>query len=1065
VAIKCPKCHSENADTALYCSNCATSLTAPGEPGVSVTRTIETTTNELTRGTTFAGRYEIIEELGTGGMGRVYRAHDTKLNEEVALKLIKPEIAAERRVVERFRNELKTARKISHRNVCRMYDFHEEGKTLYLTMEYVRGEDLKSLIHRMKALTVGAAVSVARQVAEGLAEAHKLGIIHRDLKPGNIMIDKDGQAKIMDFGIARSLAGGGTTAEGAIIGTPEYMSPEQVEGKEADQRTDIYALGIILFEMVTGRLPFEGQTPFSIATKHKTEPPPIPKKLVPQIPEGLNKLILRCLDKDRAKRYQTAEELLLELGAVEAVLPITERSAASRSATKRRPGTSKTISVNIPLKKLVIPAVVLLCLIALLIFFIIPRLREKPIYPPPKENSFAVISFENQTGDKSQDHLQKVIPELLRTKFGQVGVSYVATIERMRELLKQSGKEGADFIGSDLGFELARRDGVKALVLGSFGKSGDTFVTTVRILDVETKRALATASAIGQGPDSILSSQIDGLCSEIFKKLEFSQAQLEKSKVPISEYTTSSPEAYKNYVLGEEASGKWKLAEAQSYYETAIKLDPSFALALSSLGGVMAYLGDLVKSAEYREKSWALSARLPEKERMSMEYSAAFASGEDAQRVLLLSERYHQKYPKDLDACYFLAMMYRSFLGRYEEAMGVYKEALELLHSNDETTVNEILCNYILAKDYKKAIEYANKNLAQNSVYRLATFGIISFNLGKLDEAIGYFEKVRGFAGLDRIVGLNFLQYIFALKEDWPESLKTLDAHASAALSPEMKLRGYVVKAAYESWLGRTVEATKTLEMAQRQVGDAGDRPEEQFNRSLVDWVRFWMAYDRNDIAECRKSLPKWPAFSGQMLMSKKYFGFLNVMTNVALELKEGKTELVKTGLTEMESLISTMGPVKMPFSSSTDAERARFLLGHLKSEALLAEGFPDKAVAALSQIPSPEPTDFQFSQFLIIYLGPFLEDNLARAYERMGEIDKAIEEYENLLRVDPKVGPRLLPLPIYRYRLAGLYERQGNKAKAVENFSKFLDLWKDADPGLTEVADARKRLAGLKGS
>ena len=284
MAIKCPKCHSENTDTALYCSNCATSLTAAGKPSVSVTRTLETTTDELARGrTVFAGRYEIIEELGTGGMGRVYRAHDTKLNEEVALKLIKPEIAAEKRVIERFRNELKTARKITHKNVCRMYDFHEEGKTLYLTMEYVRGEDLKSLIHRTKALTVGASLAIARQVAEGLAEAHKLGIVHRDLKPGNIMIDKEGQAKIMDFGISRSLAGGGTTAEGAIIGTPEYMSPEQVEGKEADQRSDIYALGIILFEMVTGRLPFEGETPFSIANKQKTEPPPDPRKLNPQI--------------------------------------------------------------------------------------------------------------------------------------------------------------------------------------------------------------------------------------------------------------------------------------------------------------------------------------------------------------------------------------------------------------------------------------------------------------------------------------------------------------------------------------------------------------------------------------------------------------------------------------------------------------------------------------------------------------------------------------------------------------------------------------------------------------
>jgi len=169
---------------------------------VSVTKTLEISADELNRGTLFAGRYEIIEELGAGGMGRVYRAFDKKIEEEVALKLIKPEIATEHRVVERFRNEIKTARKITHKNVCRMHDLGEEGRALFITMEYVRGEDLKSVIRRMRALTMGTAVSIARQAAEGLGEAHRLGIVHRDLKPGNIMIDKEGNAKIMDFGIA-----------------------------------------------------------------------------------------------------------------------------------------------------------------------------------------------------------------------------------------------------------------------------------------------------------------------------------------------------------------------------------------------------------------------------------------------------------------------------------------------------------------------------------------------------------------------------------------------------------------------------------------------------------------------------------------------------------------------------------------------------------------------------------------------------------------------------------------------------------------------------------------------
>jgi eukaryotic-like serine/threonine-protein kinase len=313
VATQCPKCHSENPETKQFCADCGTHLIPSQSPQFSKTLTMETPAEGLTRGTIFAGRYEILEELGTGGMGSVYRVFDRKLEEEVALKLIRPDIAASRKTIERFKNEIKVARKITHPNVCRVHDLHEEGKTLYITMEYVRGEDLKSVIHRMGTLTTGKAVSIAQQAADGLAEAHKLGIIHRDLKPGNIMIDREGSAKIMDFGIARSLEDKGSADAGMIIGTPEYMSPEQAEGKEADQRSDIYALGVIIYEMITGKAPFEGATASGILKKHRTEAPPDPKGLNPQVTPGLARMILKCLEKDGEKRYQDAGEVLAEL--------------------------------------------------------------------------------------------------------------------------------------------------------------------------------------------------------------------------------------------------------------------------------------------------------------------------------------------------------------------------------------------------------------------------------------------------------------------------------------------------------------------------------------------------------------------------------------------------------------------------------------------------------------------------------------------------------------------------------------------------------------------------------
>ena len=267
MSIKCPKCNTNNPDTLKFCGECGTQL--PSIEDFEVTETIEAPKEELTTGSTFAGRYQIIEELGKGGMGKVYRVLDKKLKEEIALKLIKPEIAKDKKTLERFHNELKLARKISQRNVGRMYELMEEGGTHFITMEYVPGEDLRSLIRRIGQLPIGKSISIAKQICEGLAEAHRSGVVHRDLKSNNIMIDKEGNVRIMDFGIARSLEAKGITGAGVMIGTPEYMSPEQVEGKDVGQRSDIYSLGIILYEMVTGRVPFEGDTPFTIGMKHR----------------------------------------------------------------------------------------------------------------------------------------------------------------------------------------------------------------------------------------------------------------------------------------------------------------------------------------------------------------------------------------------------------------------------------------------------------------------------------------------------------------------------------------------------------------------------------------------------------------------------------------------------------------------------------------------------------------------------------------------------------------------------------------------------------------------------
>ena len=373
--MKCPHCSADNTSDSQFCKNCASPLPPSPDFPLSPTLTLPPQAQELALGSVFAGRYQVLGELGKGGMGRVYKVLDTKIHETLALKLLDPVIAAGDRMIERFKNEMILARQISHRNICRMYDLNEADGVPFITMEYVGGEDLKSTVRRVGPLGIGKAVLIASQVCEGLAEAHRLGIIHRDLKPQNIMLDKGGVAHIMDFGIAYTARRPGLTGPGVMIGTPEYMSPEQVDGEEVDQRADLYALGIVLFEMVTGRVPFAGDSTLAIAYKQKNEAPPDPAGLNPQIPEDLVRVILRCLEKSKERRYQRAEDLRADLTEIE------KRSATPESRVlKERSTAPKPVPTRGRRRRFVLPAVAIAAVagIVAIILIFFSKVAPKP---------------------------------------------------------------------------------------------------------------------------------------------------------------------------------------------------------------------------------------------------------------------------------------------------------------------------------------------------------------------------------------------------------------------------------------------------------------------------------------------------------------------------------------------------------------------------------------------------------------------------------------------------------------------------------------------------------------
>jgi serine/threonine protein kinase len=323
--LTCPACGAGNEPTLDTCAFCdATLVLAPGS--------------------IIGSRYEILGALGSGGMGTVYKTHDRVLDERVALKVLKPEFARDSDMARRFQSEIKLARKVSHKNVCRIHEYGEDRELRYLSMEFVTGTDLRQVLRVQGGLLAEGAFEVANEVAAGLQAIHEVGIIHRDLKSPNIMLDSRGLVRLLDFGIAKEY-GKLATSTGVVLGTPEYMSPEQAQGESVDFRTDIYALGIVVFEIFTGRLPFQGETPISILYKHVHEPPPLQDAAAEGMPSRLVAVLSRALAKNPAERYQTAGEMAEALRSVQAVLfpsriPPPPAANIGKVSVETRPGIS-----------------------------------------------------------------------------------------------------------------------------------------------------------------------------------------------------------------------------------------------------------------------------------------------------------------------------------------------------------------------------------------------------------------------------------------------------------------------------------------------------------------------------------------------------------------------------------------------------------------------------------------------------------------------------------------------------------------------------------------------------
>jgi serine/threonine protein kinase/Tfp pilus assembly protein PilF len=733
--MKCPKCQFDNPSDTYFCGKCGTKLSfvqghEPPEFGVVSpvvqTETLQAPIRELATGATFAGRYQVIEELGKGGMGKVYKVLDTSINEKIALKLLKPEIAVDRETIERFSNELKFARKIRHKNVCQMFDLGKAEGAPYITMEYVAGEDLRSMIRMSKELSIGTAVDITKQICEGLAEAHALGVVHRDLKPSNIMIDKDGSVRIMDFGIARSLKVKGITGAGVMIGTPEYMSPEQVEGKEVDQRTDIYSLGVIIYEMVTGRVPFEGDTPFTVGIKHKSEIPKNPREVNPQIPEGLSGVILRCLEKDKEKRYQNAADVRTELERIEQGLPTTDRIIP-----KKKGLTSKEITVKFNVKKILVPTVIvfILAVSAVLIWRFIPK-KEAAATTTTKK-SIAVLPFEDLSAGKSQEPLAEGIPETL--------INALSSIEGLHVSARTSS---FSFKGKQQDIrEIGQKLGVESLLEGSIQVAGNKLRIMVRLINIANGFPIWSQD-YNKTVDDVFSIQ-DDIAQSVVKALKIKL--LGEKQGPIVKSYTANREAYNLYLQGRyfwEKRGKEDVERAIRFFNKAVEKDQTYALAYAGIADSYLVLGDnlLIPPNEAFPKTKTAALKALEIDDGLAEAHVSLASILEHELDFSRAEIEYKK-AIELNPGYATAhhwhALFLSYQSQHEEAIEEIERARELDPLSPRINANVGFVLY-LARKYEQAIGELKKS-AELFPEHAANYGYI----GEVYALMGLYDKAR----------------------------------------------------------------------------------------------------------------------------------------------------------------------------------------------------------------------------------------------------------------------------------------------------------------------------------